>query len=202
VLTELFPDDLPLRATERGLWLPTPLPLLLAAFDALLDSGWLGPGRASRLLDAGAGDGRVIGAFGQRAAGRLPLELLGIECDPALVACAVRNLEALRATGPLPGGYALVEGDYLAAAAYARLGVAPSEIDLVINYPDGNEEALERWLASHRGARTRLILLGPDRSLAFRTLALAWSTRLEAPNGTAWSLIVSEPVAAARRSPA
>ena len=196
VLGELFPDGVPMRATDRGLWLATPVAVLATAFDAITSRGRLGAGRPSRLLDAGAGDGRVLGVFGSRWADRPGLELLGIEDDASLFACAQRNLQALRAAGRLTGPLAVARGDYLAAPVYTELGVAPTDIDLVVNYPDGNENALEHWLASQAGERTRLLLLGPDRSLSFAVLDLDWAVTLEPPGQTAWRLIVSRPIGA------
>ena len=68
------------------------------------------------------------------------------------------------ASGPLVASHAaqVVQGDFFDPQAYATLGVTPRDLDVVFNYPDGNERRLLQWLAEHGGPQTRLVILSPD----------------------------------------
>lgn len=182
-LHEAFPEPATLRRTARGLWLPTPVPVLLEAARVLFGPPGLLPG-ARRVVDAGAGDGRVLACF---AAVAPHLGLFGLECDTDLVATARDHLRGL---GPV---VEVARGDFLDAAAYAALAAPLHTVDLVVHYPDGNERALEDLVGSLPRPRPRLALLGPDASLTFARRPPAVRERIHPGDGTpAWWLVVSE----------
>jgi SAM-dependent methyltransferase len=179
-LAELFPDAQPLRGTHLGLWLPTPIAMLFRAAEILADAGLLTS--TARCLDAGCGDGRVLGVLWSLDP---RLERFGIEHDRRLLRRARTRLRALGAGGTLAGG------DYFEGKTYRRLGARLSDMDLVFNYPDGNETRLEQLVS---GTQARLVLLGPDTELRFARLATRLVARVEtAPRAPAWRLLVSEP---------
>jgi SAM-dependent methyltransferase len=126
--------------TSSGIFLPTPIPVLVDAVARLVTSGVLRPG--ARVLDAGAGDGRVVFAIATMTPAALAA---GLESDPVLAEEARAHVAGV--------ARAVVErGDMLDPASYLRLGVAVEELDLVLHYPDGNERAL-RDLLARRGKR-------------------------------------------------
>jgi hypothetical protein len=179
-----------LRATQRGLWLATPWPVLGAAVSAAVSAGFFaGTRRPCVVLDAGAGDGRVLGALAALVPAATELVLVGVECDGALAASAVRALDGAAHRGAFPPARTprVVQGDYLDPVAYPRAGLAPERIDLVFNYPDGNERALLSWLDLHAGPETRLLVLCPERHCRLGREP-AWRTSVAAPGEPAWDL--------------
>jgi hypothetical protein len=188
-LASLFPEECigPLQITSGGLWQPTPLAVLAAALplvEGLLCSG--APGRRV-IFDAGAGDGRVLAALALGLSPRLDVTLVGLECAPPLARAARATMGAL----PLPAHRRprVEEGSYLEPRDYARLGIDTKALDLVFNYPDGNEARLLRFLDAEAGPATRLLVLSPDR---YPALGRDPERRETVPsaNGAAWSLSV------------
>jgi hypothetical protein len=188
-LASLFAEEDigPLQITSGGLWQPTPLAVLAAALplvEGLLTSSAHGP---RVIFDAGAGDGRVLAALALGLPPRLDVTLVGLECAPPLARAARATMGAL----PLPVSRRprVAEGSYLEPRDYARVGVDPQGLDLVLNYPDGNETRLLRFLEAEAGPATRLLVLSPDR---FPDLGRAPLRRETVPsaNGAAWSLSV------------
>jgi hypothetical protein len=188
-----------LAVTAGGLWHATPLKVAAAVVPVLEEAGLLPPEAA--VLDAGAGDGRLLAALALGA--RRRLRLVGIESDPVLAARARARLGpgALRGPGaaerkaPRPS-LRIVHGDFFHPRYHEAAGLAPSSLDLVLNYPDGNERRLLAWLGEHGGSQTRLAVLGPDRALALgREPSLRREVR---PPGrpVAWTLSVYEARAA------
>ena len=157
-----------LRLTDRGIWHATPLPVLAAAVPLIGECYLLTPrGRSQCLFDAGTGDGRLLAALALGLPRACDIRLLGLECDGALVVAARKTLAAVPRRSLAPNRQIFVsEGDFFDPSAYVPLGVAPGDLDLVFNYPDGNERRLLRWLAEHGGPETRLVILSPDRDPA------------------------------------
>jgi len=158
------PKGDPLRLTEAGLFLATPLDVLVAACAALLQSPGLSSPERMTVLDAGSGDGRVLGALGLLAPASRPLRLVGIECDRDLHLDSCDRLAALarRPTWPAGRGAALLHGDWTAPDAFASLGLGLADFDLVLNYPDGSEARLAGELARRGRPGGRLALIQPD----------------------------------------
>lgn len=190
-----------LRLTDRGIWHATPLAVLAAAVPVIGESDLLAPrGRALQILDAGAGDGRLLAALALGLPPAFEGRLLGLECDEALLALARQKLARL-APGRLHTNRELrvSEGDFFEPAAYAPLDVTPRDLDLVFNYPDGNEHRLLRWLAEHGGPQTRLVILSPDRDPALgRPPEWREEVRPEGDTAALWSLTLFAPSATGR----
>jgi hypothetical protein len=190
-------EDAPLRLTEGGLWHATPLPVLAGAVPLVVEYGLVPSRQPLVVLDAGAGDGRVLSALALGLPDDVEARLLGLEIDSQLAAAA----EAQARLAPVAWGRRprIAIGDYLAVRDYAALGIAPEEVDLVFNYPDGNERRLLAWLRGHAGTEARLVILSPDHDPAMDAPPLL-RTRVEPTDGTgvAWSLSVYA-VAAERR---
>jgi hypothetical protein len=182
----------PLRLTEGGLWHATPLPVLAAAVPVITDHGLVRSRRPVVVLNAGAGDGRLLSALALGLPEDVKVHLLGLEIDPALAAAAKAQFRKL-ALAPVNEARRprIALGDYLAVAGCAALGVAPTELDLVFNYPDGNERRLLAWLRRHAGPQTRLALLSPDHEPAMDAPPfLRARVAPSAGSGVAWSLSV------------
>lgn len=144
-----------LRITDGGIFLATPVAIVAAAMEQIATHGLCRPGAA--ILDAGAGDGRVVAAlalaFGARSA-----RVYGVECDEDLARDAAQIAEAL----DLPTRARVVRGDFLGTAAFEELGVAFASFDLVLHYPDGNERALFDRMAREGKEDALLLLLSPQ----------------------------------------
>ena len=189
------------RVTDLGIWHATPLAVLAAAIPLVSKTG-LGAarGRPVEIFDAGAGDGRLLAALALGLGPTLDVRLCGLEGDPALAATARDKLESVQTSRVVQNRVARVaEGNFLDPRAYERLGLPPRDLDLVFNYPDGNELRLIEWLAEHGGPQTRLVILGPDRDPALG-LAPEWraSVPAEGDATVAWTLSVFAPASAGR----
>ena len=76
----------------------------------------------------------------------------GIEKDPALFAQALVNLQGIRARGVIDHTCMyLVEADYCEMATYETAGIDLSQTGVILNYPDGNQKRLARFIAEHGG---------------------------------------------------
>lgn len=186
-LSPLYPDaDDPLRITAGGLWHATPLPVLAAALpriEALVSPA----GRPLVLFDAGAGDGRVLAALALGFSATLNVTLLGLECAAPLVERARAAFGALE--NPPSRRPQVEEGSYLETKDYERLGITPGALDLVFNYPDGNETRLLRFLDAHGGKATRLVVLSPEESPVLGRAPLHREA-VPSAEGATWSLSV------------
>jgi hypothetical protein len=148
-LQEMYGDvNDALRVNDAGIWHATPLPILAAAVDVMAQQSWVQPG--DKVLDAGAGDGRVLAALALHFRD-WRLTLHGVEFDVELVREARRRLAWL---GP---AVTIDPGDYLASAP-ALLRTR----DVVLNYPDGSEHALVRCFHAHALPGARLLILSPE----------------------------------------
>ena len=175
------------RLTDRGIWHATPLAVLAAAVPLVAETGLLvAGGRPARLFDAGAGDGRFLAALALGLPPTFERLLWGLESDATLAATARSKLSTLN--HPVR----VAEGDFLDPRAYEDLGLRPRDLEVVFNYPDGNERRLLEWLAEHGGPRTRLAILSPDHDPAL-------GTRPESRTPVAhWTLTVFAPASAGR----
>jgi hypothetical protein len=192
------PGPSPFQITAGGIWLPTPLEVLLDGLPlvrrAIPSLG--APGGGLKLLDAGSGDGRVLACLGIQEWGRTDVAAYGVECDEVLCAMAIRNLARLSERGLLTGSVELTvhRGDFLDGETYRTLGLAFSELDLIVNYPDGNEERLgDLLLREGEPGRTRLLVVSPDSEFGMPRLKREWQGRLETRHGAAWTLTVYVP---------
>jgi hypothetical protein len=171
-LAAIFGDSsrAPLRLTPAGLYHATPLPVLVAAVEALLRAPPLSHTGSLTVLDAGAGDGRMLCALGLIAPSTRRLRLVGIECDAELHRESCERLAALarRPVWPRDRGAALLHGDWSSPAAFESLGLELADFQLVLNYPDGSEARLAALLArtGHPGGRLALIQPHPPRALS------------------------------------
>lgn len=189
-----------LRLTDRGIWHPTPLAVVAAAVSVLTEMRLLeAQGRPLRVLDAGAGDGRLVAALALGLPATLDARVAGIESDSDLARSARARVELAAPRLFREGLVQIAEGDFFDLRPYATLGWATRELDLVFNYPDGNERRLARWLADHGGPQTRLAILGPDHDPAIGLMA-DWraAVRGEGDASTEWTLAVFSPGRTAR----
>ena len=153
--------SLPIRKTICGIWHPTPVRVIEEAVAVLEGMGLLGEApRPRAVVDAGTGDGRIPAVLAAFDPAR---PVYGIEQDPFFFARASMNLERLQPE--MCRHIHLVEGDYCETATYEACGLDFLQTGIVLNYPDGNERRLARFISEHGGAGTRLCLLTHDRSL-------------------------------------
>ena len=146
----------PIRKTIAGIWTPSPVSVIVQVAALLREMGLVGAAAApGPVVDAGTGDGRVAAVLSRLEPSR---PVYGIEKDPALCVQAAANLRALRARGKVH----LVEGDYCDVAAYESCGLDRRAIAVVVNYPDGNQRRLARFVAEHAGPDARLCLFTHD----------------------------------------
>jgi hypothetical protein len=188
-LASIYPPDESgsLRLTERGLWHATPLRVLGAAVPVMLEAALVRPG--AMLFDAGAGDGRLLAALALGLPAKLKARLAGLESDRDLAAKARLHLDDLRRTHP--GARARVAcGDYFHPRYHEALGHRPRDLDLVFNYPDGNERRLLEWLLDHGPPGARLVILGPDRDPALGRAPLLRREVRPPGDEVAWTLAV------------
>ena len=178
----------PIRKTVAGIWVPSAIPQIVEVAALLRETGVLGAGAPPPpVVDAGMGDGRVVAVLAHLDP---TLPVYGIERDPVLYAQAAENLKALRRWG---GGYAgvrLVAGDYCDPATYAACGLDLREPLVIVNYPDGNERSLARFVAGHAGPDATLCLFTHDRSVAVEELRLRARRDLPVAVGPDWRLSV------------
>lgn len=178
----------PIRKTSAGIWVPSPIPTIVAAVASLKELGLLGPAAAGKpVVDAGMGDGRVAAVV---AALEPSHAVYGIEQDPVLCARAAQNLRrVLRIVDGRPRVQP-VEGDYCDVATYASCGLDLRAVGVVVNYPDGNQERLARFIAAHAGPGASLCLFTHDRDVRIDELVLRAERDLPAEYGPDWRLAV------------
>ena len=169
----------------------TPIRVLEAAVAILSADGLLGgaggAGAANgHVIDAGSGDGRVLAVIAWLVPGQA---VLGVEADEALHGRAVNRLRALGAAGVIdPRPLHLAAADYCDPATYAVRGIALARARLVLNYPDGNQNRLARFVAANCGPETTLGLLTHDRDLTVDALPLRTGHDVRARGGPPWRL--------------
>ncbi len=181
-------QGVPIRKTSAGIWVPSPIAMIVDVVSVLRELGLLGPAAAGgAVVDAGMGDGRVAAVVALLEPSH---PVYGIEHDPVLYARARQNLRrALRMSRASPRVHP-IEGDYCDVATYASCGLDPRDVRLVLNYPDGNQGRLARFLAAHAGSDTSLCLFTHDRDLEVRDLALHAERDLPADFGADWRVAV------------
>lgn len=192
--TRALARGVPIRKTAAGIWAPALIPQLVDVVALLHEMGVLGRAApAGPVVDAGAGDGRVAAVAAHFEPAR---PVCGIEWDPALHAQAVENLAALRRWC---GGYAavqLVQGDYCDPATYASCGIDLREPFVALNYPDGNERQLARFIARRGAPGATLCLFTHNRSLDIDDLPLRARRDVPAAGSPAWRLSIYRRLAA------
>ncbi len=182
---------LPIRRTVRGIWVATPVRVIEAAAGILSAAGLVGGsagtgGTPHHVIDAGSGDGRVPAVIAWLVPGQA---VLGIEADAVLHARARTQLDALGAAGVIdPAHVRLAAGDYCDPETYSGQRIALSRTRLVLNYPDGNQHRLARFVATRCPPETTLALLTHDRDLSVDALPLRARQDVRAGNGPPWSL--------------
>jgi hypothetical protein len=182
-------DALGLRVTAGGLWHASPLGMLAAAVPALAETGLLAPG--ALLFDAGAGDGRLLAALALGLPAALRLRLAGLETDLALACEARLRLDAVGRGNAVR--LRMARGDYFHPRYHEALGHQPLDLDLVFNYPDGNEARLLSWLGAHGKPAVRLAILCPDRDPRLSHSPLLRREVRPAGSDVAWTLAVFAP---------
>ena len=179
---------IPIRKTAAGIWVPSAVEQIVEVAALLREMGVLGAGSPPPpVVDAGMGDGRVAAVLAHLEPAR---PVCGIERDPALYAQAAENLRVLRGHGSAYAAVRLVEGDYCDPAVYASGGVDLGAPLVVVNYPDGNQQRLARFIARHAGPDAALCLFTHDRSLDVDELPLRARRDLPAPPGPDWRLSI------------
>ena len=178
----------PIRKTAVGIWVPSAIEQIMDVAAKLREMGLLGGGAPpAPVIDAGMGDGRVAAVLAHLEPAR---PVYGIERDPVVYAQAVENLRALRSHG---GGYAavrLIEGDYCDPATYASRGVDLGAPLVILNYPDGNQQRLARFVARRAGPDAALCLFTHDHSVDVAELQLHARRDMPAAYGPDWRLSV------------
>ena len=169
--------------------MPTPIEVIVKAVGVLQDRGLLGGHAASStLVDAGAGDGRVLAILAWFDQTR---PVYGIEQDSALHAQASANLRTLQTEGLIDCGHVtVIQGNYCDLNVYESHGIAPRDIGIILNYPDGNEERLAQFVSENAGPQTRLCLLTHDRSLDLDELELRDECEVRISQEPAWRLSI------------
>jgi hypothetical protein len=145
------------------------------------------------VFDAGAGDGRLLAALALGLPDSCDARLLGLESDATLAATAAGQLDALGGRLTPHRVLRVAAGDFFVTSDYAALEVAPSELDVVFNYPDGNERRLLQWLGEKGNRAARLVILSPDREPALGSPPLYSTEVRPAADVVAWSLSVYAP---------
>ena len=188
---------LPIRHTARGIWVATPIRVIEAAAGSLSAAGLLGGPAgtggeprpvidAGPVVDAGSGDGRVSAVISWLVPGQ---PVFGVEADAVLHARATAHLHELGAAGIIdPAHIRLAAADYCDPETYAARGIALSRTRLVLNYPDGNQHRLARFVAARCPPETALALLTHDRDLTVDALPLRERHDVRAGSGPPWSL--------------
>ena len=182
---------LPIRRTVRGIWVATPIRVIEAAAGILSTDGVLGSPAGSadaprHVIDAGSGDGRVSAVIAWLVPGQ---PVFGIEADAALHARATAHRQALGAAGIIDAGNVrLAVADYCDPQAYASHGIALDRTRLVLNYPDGNQNRLARFVAARCPPETALALLTHDRDLTVDALPLRARRDVGAGSAPPWRL--------------
>ena len=177
----------PIRKTVAGIWVPSAIPQIVEVAALLREMEVLGSGPPPPpVVDAGSGDGRVAAVLAHLEPAR---PVYGIERDPVLHAQAVENLRSLQARGGCSGAH-LVEGDYCDPATYASCGLDLREPLVFLNYPDGNERSLARFVARHAGPDATLCLFTHDRSVDIDELPLRARRDLPVALGPDWRLSI------------
>ena len=180
----------PIRKTSAGIWVPSPISVIVELVSALKEIGVLGPGTAGAagaVVDAGMGDGRVAAVIAALEPSR---PVFGIERDAVLCSRARQNLQRVRRIARGRPGVHPVEGDYCDVATYASCGLDLQAVGAVLNYPDGNQERLARFVAAHAGPGASLCLFTHDRAVEIRELVLRAERDLPAEYGLTWRLSV------------
>ena len=186
--TRALARGVPIRKTAAGIWVPATIPLLVNVVTLLHEMGVLGAAAPpAPVIEAGMGDGRVAAVLAHFEPAR---PVYGIEWDPALYARAVENLAALRRWNRAYGAAHLVEGDYCDPATYASCGLDLRGPLVIVNYPDGNQRPLVRFVARHAGAGATLCLFTHDRSLGIAELPLHARRDVPLDGSPPWRLSV------------
>ena len=187
----------PIRKTAAGIWVPATIPQLVEVVTLLHEMGVLGAAAPpAPVVEAGMGDGRAAAVLAHFDPAR---PVYGIERDPVLHARAVDNLAALRRWRRGYGALRLVEGDYCEPATYASCGLDLRDPLVIVNYPDGNQRRLARFVARHAGPSATLCLFTHDRSLDIDELPLHARRDVPADGSLPWRLSVyRQPAPAAR----
>ena len=84
----------------------------------------------------------------------------------------------------------LIEGDYCDPATYASCGVDLGAPLVILNYPDGNQQRLARFVARHTGPEATLCLFTHDHSVDVAELQLRARRDMPAAYGPDWRLSV------------
>ncbi len=177
----------PIRKTSAGIWVPSPISVIVELVSALKEIGVLGPGAAGAVVDAGMGDGRVAAVIAALEPSR---PVFGIERDAVLCSRARQNLQRVRRIARGRPEVHPVEGDYCDVATYASCGLDLQAVGAVLNYPDGNQERLARFVAAHAGPGASLCLFTHDRAVEIRELVLRAERDLPAEYGLTWRFSV------------
>ena len=186
--TRALAHGVPIRKTAAGIWVPSTIPQLVKVVTLLHEMGVLGAAAPpGPVVEAGMGDGRVAAVLAHHEPAR---PVYGIEWDPALCAQAAENLQVLRRWDNTYAAVHLVEGDYCDPATYASCGLDLRVPFVVVNYPDGNQHNLARFLARHACPRTTLCLFTHDRSLDIDELPLHARRDVPVGGGPDWRLSV------------
>lgn len=173
-LRETYSDAPTFEITEDGVWVATPtcvVAQVCARIAQLAPAAARQLGRPLRVVDAGCADGRWLYglALWSESVGEC-VAAFGVESDAGLAAVAQRHLAGC--------AFAAHHGNYLTWQDPWPL----SQADVVLNYPDGSEQALanllcdtgaELWVVN---PELRLKLLGraPDKVVEIATDALPW----------------------------
>ena len=186
---ETLGSALPIRKTKIGIWVPTPLPVIIEAISLMQEMQLLGR-RAplGAVIDAGTGDGRVAAVLAYLNPSQ---PIYGVELDPVLLAQAVANWRELRIQGlAVDASVRMIEADYCDIVTYESCELTFSDTCAILNYPDGNQARLANFVADHGGARTSLCLLTHDHSVNLDTLELCAQREVQVTGEINWVLSV------------
>ncbi len=186
---ETLGSGLPIRKTSIGIWVPTPLPVIIGAISLMQEMKLLGrTAPRGAVIDAGTGDGRVAAVLAYLNPSQ---PIYGLELDPVLLAQAVANWRELRIQGlAVEASVRMIEADYCDIVTYESCALNFSETCAILNYPDGNQGRLANFVAEHGGSRTSLCLLTHDHSVNLDTLELCAQREVQVTGEINWVLSV------------
>ena len=183
---------LPIRKTSVGIWVPTPVSVIASGVDALEELGLLGASStAGPIIDAGTGDGRVPAVLATLDPTRA---VCGIEADATFYAHAAANWRELERRGLTGERVMFIEGDYCDVRTYESQGIDLRRVCMFLNYPDGHEKQLARFVAEHAGDATTLCLLTHDDSIGVDDLTRRERRLVRVDHEQDWFLFVYQGV--------
>ncbi|MBI2662006.1 hypothetical protein HYX11_00935 [Candidatus Woesearchaeota archaeon] len=145
------------KITDVGLYLPSSLGLMNKALKIISEKKLITDKDIA--LDAGSGDGRIVGLL----AGIFGIPTIGIEYDHELVQRSNNTIKYLKRIKIIEETKAeIIEGNFNLDKTYHKQGIEFAEFSFIFNYINNQKFLAEKIrLQSKKG--TRLLLLDPNK---------------------------------------